>query len=142
MFVTWHIKGQDIYLCYANSPQVYLCYHLFRKGWPMPKKEGGGRWGKVESGQEWPMAEAESLNLHSLPSLHLGLFIEHKYIIESYIQCQHSMKLDPGLEVMKRQTRNHYLMWKVHSLSMSLRFFGTYAACFGIDELDELDGPP
>ena len=25
---------------------------------------------------------------------------------------------------------------------MSLRFFGTYPACFGIDELDELDGPP
>ena len=83
------------------------------------------------------MAEAKSLNLHLLPSLHLRLLIKHKYIIELYIQCQHSMKLDPGLKVMKRQTRNHYLMWKVHSLSMSLRFFGTYAACFGIDELDE-----
>ena len=26
MFVIWHIKGQDVYLCYTDFPQVYLRY--------------------------------------------------------------------------------------------------------------------
>ena len=26
MFVIWHNKEQDIWLCYINFPQVYLCY--------------------------------------------------------------------------------------------------------------------
>ena len=52
------------------------------------------------------------------------------------------MKLDPGLEVVRRHTRNCYLIWKVQFLSMSFRLFGTYTTCFGIVDLDDLDEPP
>ena len=26
MFVIWHNKGQDAYLCHTNFPRIYLCY--------------------------------------------------------------------------------------------------------------------
>ena len=47
------------------------------------------------------------------------------------------MKHNLGLEAMKKHAKNHYLMWKVHSLAMSFQFFSTYTVCFGIDELEE-----
>ena len=47
------------------------------------------------------------------------------------------MKHDLGLEAVKKHAKNHYLMWKVHSLAMTFQFFDTYTVCFGINELKE-----